>query len=52
MLTNICSDKKFTFIELLENNDYVSVLKRNLRFPIIIKLKFERGLVPALCNTK
>ena len=45
----IYSDKKSTFIELLEKNNYVSIHKRNLRLLVIEISKFKRGLGPTLC---
>ena len=45
----IYSDKKSTFIELLEKNNYVSIHKRNLRLLVIEISKFKRDLGPTLC---
>ena len=46
----IYSDKKSTFIELLEKDNFVPIHKLNLRFLAIEMLKFKRGLAYALCK--
>ena len=46
----IYSDQKFTFVELLEDDNSVSIHKRNLRFLAIERSRFKGGLAPALCK--
>ena len=46
----IASHKKSIFIELLENDNSVSIHKQSLSFLVISMFEFKRGLVPALCK--
>ena len=50
MFTNHLSDRKSTFIKLLEKDNSISIHKWNLRFFAIEIFKLERGLAPALCK--
>ena len=48
----IYSDKKSTFIELLEKDNSVLIDKQNLHFLAIDMLQFKGCLVPALSKEK